>query len=168
MAVRVISLIFTSPFAPAKFQPTNHFHLLSFSFSPPFLSQNLISMQLLSRSVSAMPMQKYIYPDPIPEFAKAVSVRVFLIISWCILAGFLVFMLNLVVLIVGCNLQETMKFRAELLEKLSREKDTFGDDLDDVVAVCVEVILFIIRNEYLLTSVYSFFLDFHISTLELC
>ncbi|OVA16268.1 hypothetical protein BVC80_8971g30 [Macleaya cordata] len=48
--------------------------------------------------------QKYVYPDPIPEFAES----------------------------------ETQKFRGELLKKLSKNKDSFGDDLDEVVNVCSE------------------------------
>lgn len=38
-----------------------------------------------------------------------------------------------------CLLQETQKFRAELLKKLSKDKETFRDDLDKVVDVCSEV-----------------------------
>ncbi|KAF3652792.1 Serine/threonine-protein kinase TAO3 [Capsicum annuum] len=34
---------------------------------------------------------------------------------------------------------ETQKFRAELLKKLSKEKEILGDELDDVVSVCAEV-----------------------------
>lgn len=37
-------------------------------------------------------------------------------------------------------LQETQKFRTELFKKLSKEKETFGDDLDKVVEVCSEVV----------------------------
>ena len=37
--------------------------------------------------------------------------------------------------------QETQKFRAELLKRLLKEKEIFGDDLDNVVQVCVEVFL---------------------------
>lgn len=36
-------------------------------------------------------------------------------------------------------LQETQKFRAELLRKLLKDKDTFGDELDAVMDVCAEV-----------------------------
>ncbi|XP_058115463.1 protein PLASTID REDOX INSENSITIVE 2, chloroplastic-like [Magnolia sinica] len=34
---------------------------------------------------------------------------------------------------------ETRKFRSQLLKKLSKDKDTFGNDMDAVVNVCTEV-----------------------------
>lgn len=39
-------------------------------------------------------------------------------------------------------LQETQKFRSELMRKLLKDKDTFGDDLDEVIDVCTEVLIF--------------------------
>ncbi|XP_070016607.1 uncharacterized protein [Nicotiana sylvestris] len=60
-----------------------------------------ISTRHLSVPQSSTQPQKYVYPDPIPEFAVA-------------------------------------KFKTELLKKLSKEKETFGDELDDVVSVCAE------------------------------
>ena len=36
-------------------------------------------------------------------------------------------------------LQETQKFKAELLKRLSEDVDEFGDDLDAVVDVCAQV-----------------------------
>ncbi|PIN24941.1 hypothetical protein CDL12_02329 [Handroanthus impetiginosus] len=67
-----------------------------------------------SRPPKAVPFQKYVYPDPIPEFAAA----------------------------------ETRKFKAELLKKLSKEKDTFGDELQTVVNVCAEIFSEFLHNDY--------------------
>lgn len=39
-------------------------------------------------------------------------------------------------------LQETHEFRDEILKKLSKDKETFGDERDTVNEVCVEVIFF--------------------------
>lgn len=36
-------------------------------------------------------------------------------------------------------MQETQKFKEELMKKLSKEKETFGDELNAVVNVCTEV-----------------------------
>ncbi|OIT37996.1 hypothetical protein A4A49_27235 [Nicotiana attenuata] len=63
-----------------------------------------ISTRHFSVHHSSTQPQKYVYPDPIPEFAVA----------------------------------ETQKFKAELLKKLFKEKEIFGDELDDVVSVCAE------------------------------
>ncbi|KAH0668934.1 hypothetical protein KY289_023427 [Solanum tuberosum] len=73
---------------------------LQLHFSKP------ISRNHLSVPHSSTQTQKYVYPDPIPEFAVA----------------------------------ETKKFRVELLKKLSKEKEILGDELDDVVSVCAEVV----------------------------
>ncbi|CAN4094760.1 unnamed protein product [Withania somnifera] len=43
---------------------------------------------------------------------------------------------------------EIHKFRAELLKKLSKEKETFGDELDDVVSVCAEIFNEFLHKEY--------------------
>ncbi|KAI3452769.1 hypothetical protein Pfo_009432 [Paulownia fortunei] len=67
-----------------------------------------------SRPPKAVPSQKYVYPDPIPEFAAA----------------------------------ETQKFKAELLKKLSKEKDTFGDDLQTVVGLCAEIFCDFLHKDY--------------------
>ncbi|KAI4314284.1 hypothetical protein L6164_027208 [Bauhinia variegata] len=58
--------------------------------------------------------QKYVYPDPIPEFAES----------------------------------ETEKFRAELLKKLSEDKDQFGDELDAVIDVCAQIFKEFLHKEY--------------------
>ncbi|GER55972.1 UDP-N-acetylmuramate--L-alanine ligase [Striga asiatica] len=68
----------------------------------------------LSRPLSAVSPQTYVYPDPIPEFADA----------------------------------ETLKFRAELLKRLLREKDTFGDDLQIVVSICAEILSDFLHKDY--------------------
>ncbi|KAK6133605.1 hypothetical protein DH2020_032635 [Rehmannia glutinosa] len=78
--------------------------------TPPFF----LTAKALSKSLKATPSQKYVYPDPIPEFAAA----------------------------------ETQKFKAELLKKLSKEKDTFGADLQTVVSVCAEVFSEFLHKDY--------------------
>ncbi|XP_057950007.1 protein PLASTID REDOX INSENSITIVE 2, chloroplastic-like [Malania oleifera] len=60
------------------------------------------------------PQKKYLYPDPIPEFAES----------------------------------ETKKFRDELLKKLSKDDETFGDDLDVVVNVCTQIFSDFLHKEY--------------------
>ncbi|XP_016494263.1 protein PLASTID REDOX INSENSITIVE 2, chloroplastic-like isoform X2 [Nicotiana tabacum] len=70
-----------------------------------------ISTRHLSVPQSSTQPQKYVYPDPIPEFAVA-------------------------------------KFKTELLKKLSKEKETFGDELDDVVSVCAEIFNEFLHKEY--------------------
>ncbi|XP_002531408.2 protein PLASTID REDOX INSENSITIVE 2, chloroplastic [Ricinus communis] len=43
---------------------------------------------------------------------------------------------------------ETEKFRAEILKKLSKDKQTFGGDLDKVVDVCSEIFSDFLHKEY--------------------
>ncbi|GFP80071.1 hypothetical protein PHJA_000150500 [Phtheirospermum japonicum] len=43
---------------------------------------------------------------------------------------------------------ETQKFKAELLKKLSKEKDTFGDELQTVVNVCAQVFSEFLHKDY--------------------
>lgn len=43
---------------------------------------------------------------------------------------------------------ETRKFKAELLKTLSKDKETFGNDLPRVVKVCAEVFSDFLHNEY--------------------
>ncbi|KAL5761987.1 hypothetical protein ACOSP7_018251 [Xanthoceras sorbifolium] len=43
---------------------------------------------------------------------------------------------------------ETQKFRGELYKKLSKDKETFGDDLDTVVDVCAEIFSDFLLKEY--------------------
>lgn len=50
-------------------------------------------------------------------------------------------------------LQETNEFRAEILKKFSKDKETFGDDLDSVNEVCVEVIFFHFFNVFQLITI---------------
>lgn len=45
-------------------------------------------------------------------------------------------------------LQETHEFRDEILKKLSKDKETFGDERDTVNEVCVEVIFFHFFNPF--------------------
>lgn len=117
-----------APFTPAKI-PTSTTLLiprttaLILHTSPPYRSLHLCFSILSSKPISVKPFlsplaasspHKYIYPDPIPEFAKA----------------------------------ETRKFKSELFKKLSKDKDTFGDDLKSVIEVCAEVFNNFLHNEY--------------------
>ncbi|XP_011071061.1 protein PLASTID REDOX INSENSITIVE 2-like [Sesamum indicum] len=43
---------------------------------------------------------------------------------------------------------ETQKFKAELLKKLLKEKETFGDDLQMVVNVCAEIFSEFLHKQY--------------------
>ncbi|GMN41679.1 hypothetical protein TIFTF001_010914 [Ficus carica] len=43
---------------------------------------------------------------------------------------------------------ETSKFRDGLVKRLSKEKEIFGDDFDDVVEVCVEILSNFLHKEY--------------------
>ncbi|KAE8701490.1 Serine/threonine-protein kinase TAO3 [Hibiscus syriacus] len=86
---------------------------------PHPLSCSILSSKLISVKPSLIPVrashpQRYVYPNPIPEFAEA----------------------------------ETRKFKNELFKKLSKDRDKFGDDLDAVIDVCVEVFNNFLHNEY--------------------
>ncbi|XP_057810949.1 protein PLASTID REDOX INSENSITIVE 2, chloroplastic-like isoform X2 [Salvia miltiorrhiza] len=70
---------------------------------PQFLAARKLS-SVIRKAIQSQSREKYVYPDPIPEFAAA----------------------------------ETEKFKAELLKKLSKQKETFGNDLRMVVDVCAE------------------------------
>ncbi|XVF84903.1 hypothetical protein PTKIN_Ptkin17bG0076800 [Pterospermum kingtungense] len=116
-----------APFTPAK-TPTSTTLLIPrttglilhppphLSLPPSFsiLSPKPISVKPFLRPLRASPPHKYVYPDPIPDFAKA----------------------------------ETQKFKSELFKKLSKDKDTFGNDLNAVVEVCAEVFNNFLHNEY--------------------
>ncbi|OMO50741.1 hypothetical protein COLO4_37908 [Corchorus olitorius] len=86
----------------------------SLSFSSYSFTPKPISTKPFPSRLRASPPQNYVYPDPIPEFAKA----------------------------------ETQKFKSALFKKLCKDKDTFGDDLDAVIDVCVEVFGCFLHNEY--------------------
>ncbi|KAG2707513.1 hypothetical protein I3760_05G150500 [Carya illinoinensis] len=43
---------------------------------------------------------------------------------------------------------ETQKFRSELLRKLLKDKDTFGDNLNEVIDVCTEIFSEFLHKEY--------------------
>ncbi|KAK9090493.1 hypothetical protein Sjap_023670 [Stephania japonica] len=78
------------------------------------ISSNTLSTRPRSAARHATPLQKYVYPDPIPEFAE----------------------------------HETRKFRSELMRKLSKNKEAFGGDLDNVVKVCAEIFNEFLHKEY--------------------
>ncbi|KAL0372406.1 UNVERIFIED_CONTAM: protein PLASTID REDOX INSENSITIVE 2, chloroplastic [Sesamum calycinum] len=108
------NLIFRSPAAvPARKAISNCAILRSASLDLP-RSLHFFSRETFSRPPKATPSQKYVYPDPIPEFASA----------------------------------ETQKFKAELLKKLSKEKESFGNDLQTVVNVCAEIFSEFLHKDY--------------------
>ncbi|KAL7171404.1 hypothetical protein ACSBR2_036121 [Camellia fascicularis] len=118
MALYTSSL--TLPSIPAKISSSNGCILrsscaiLHHPSSTASVSSKLVSSKTFSNLLRATPPQKYIYPDPIPEFA----------------------------------ISETQKFRDELLKKLYKDKDTFGDDLQIVVNVCAEIFGEFLHKEY--------------------
>lgn len=50
-------------------------------------------------------------------------------------------------------LQETQKFKVELLHKLSEDVDDFGDDLHAVIDVCAQVNLFFFFKEQIFMTI---------------
>ncbi|KAE9454071.1 hypothetical protein C3L33_14035, partial [Rhododendron williamsianum] len=87
----------------------------------PYSTVSLPSKPVSTRRASpkSNPLQatqppKYVYPDPIPEFALA----------------------------------ETKKFREEILRKLSKDEEAFGDELEMIVNVCAEVFSEFLHKEY--------------------
>uniref|UniRef100_A0A7N2L8X8 Uncharacterized protein n=1 Tax=Quercus lobata TaxID=97700 RepID=A0A7N2L8X8_QUELO len=118
MALYPSILTQTNLFSPAKPKPLSSTSKPLFLRTPCLIlrlhsptpssstfSAKPISQISLTTSLRASSPQKYVYPDPIPEFAEA----------------------------------EIRKFRAEVLRKLLKDKDTFGEELDAVVDVCAEV-----------------------------
>ncbi|CAL5349967.1 unnamed protein product [Camellia sinensis] len=118
MALYTSSL--TLPSIPAKIPSSNGCILrtscaiLHHPSSTASVSSKLVPSKTFSNLLRATPPQKYVYPDPIPEFA----------------------------------ISETQKFRDELLKKLYKDKDTFGDDLQIVVNVCAEIFGEFLHKEY--------------------
>ncbi|KAG5391782.1 hypothetical protein IGI04_021745 [Brassica rapa subsp. trilocularis] len=76
---------------------------------------------------------EYKFPDPIPEFAEAVSSFNFFFPSYSILTD--------------CVIQETKKFRDHMAKKLSK-RDLFEDSVDEIVGVCTEIFETFLRSEY--------------------
>ncbi|XP_030961262.1 protein PLASTID REDOX INSENSITIVE 2, chloroplastic-like isoform X2 [Quercus lobata] len=118
MALYPSILTQTNLFSPAKPKPLSSTSKPLFLRTPCLIlrlhsptpssstfSAKPISQISLTTSLRASSPQKYVYPDPIPEFAEA----------------------------------EIRKFRAEVLRKLLKDKDTFGEELDAVVDVCAEI-----------------------------
>ncbi|XP_011620901.1 protein PLASTID REDOX INSENSITIVE 2 [Amborella trichopoda] len=109
-----------SLFAPASAPAPTICAPLSFSLiSPPstLFPSLSSSAKILKKPILAISLavpQKYVYPDPIPEFAD----------------------------------KETQKFKAELLKKLSKDKDTFGNDCEKVVNICAEIFNDFLHKEY--------------------
>ncbi|XP_031493504.1 protein PLASTID REDOX INSENSITIVE 2, chloroplastic-like isoform X1 [Nymphaea colorata] len=107
---KVTTRVAFSLFPPRPASPS------SLSGLPLFLSPAFPSrLSGLSRIAQLKPLMvghKYMYPNPIPEFAIA----------------------------------ETHKFRVELMKKLKKNRETFGDDCEEVLSVCSEVKIF---NEFL-------------------
>ncbi|XP_077216671.1 protein PLASTID REDOX INSENSITIVE 2, chloroplastic-like [Tasmannia lanceolata] len=105
----------TPPLILSPLFPFHHTHspISSFSSSSTFPAKP-ISSNISTKHLRAATQQKYVYPDPIPEFAEA----------------------------------ETRKFRVELLKKLSKDKETFGKDIDTVVKICAEILSDFLHKEY--------------------
>ncbi|KAK9113873.1 hypothetical protein Syun_020670 [Stephania yunnanensis] len=108
-----ISAITTNAQVPTKLSFAHHTNYAS-SHSLRRISSNTLSTNSRGTARPAMPPQKYVYPDPIPEFAEL----------------------------------ETRKFRSELLRKLSKNREAFGGDLDNVVKVCAEILNEFLHKEY--------------------
>lgn len=130
--VSISSTALTTLLAPTKPKSSN---LASLPISGCVIPRSLSKIPSLFL-LRATPLQKYVYPDPIPEFAVYVLFfNIYLLGTYCkhkhkvIASSFC------------ARWQETKKFREELKKKLYKERDTFGDDLDKVVDTCTEVIL---------------------------
>ncbi|KAL3511249.1 hypothetical protein ACH5RR_030650 [Cinchona calisaya] len=108
----------TSTPIPAKILHLNNLklrtHFVNLRTPPLQFSSKPITAKLFPSLLRANPPQKYIYPDPIPEFAEA----------------------------------ETKKFREELVKKLLKEKETFGNELNAVVNICTEIFSEFLHTEY--------------------
>lgn len=123
-----LSLPSVSALPPAKTQISSDYsglHILRSpcaTLNPPLPVISSLSFVILSTKPSstkrfatrATTQQNYVYPDPIPEFAEA----------------------------------ETLKFKVELMRKLSMEKEKFGGELDEVVSVCTEIFSQFLLKEY--------------------
>ncbi|KAL5974314.1 hypothetical protein ACLOJK_030978 [Asimina triloba] len=101
------------PFSPSQWQ-LNKKTATAVSFLPIKLYSSPKPLTLAMNQQQQQP--KYVYPDPIPEFARA----------------------------------ETQKFRSELLKKLLKDKDTFGNNMDEIADVCAEKQIFsnFLHTEY--------------------
>ncbi|KAF7124057.1 hypothetical protein RHSIM_Rhsim12G0124000 [Rhododendron simsii] len=90
--------------------------ILRHPYSTVSLPSNPVSTRASPQSnpLQATQPPKYVYPDPIPEFAVA----------------------------------ETKKFREDILRKLSKDEEAFGDDLEMIVNVCAEVFSEFLHKEY--------------------
>ncbi|XP_065860975.1 protein PLASTID REDOX INSENSITIVE 2, chloroplastic-like [Euphorbia lathyris] len=108
-----VSILSVSPAKISIFTPPI-LSIPSLILHPPPVSLTILCSIPKFRATSTTTPNKYIYPDPIPEFAHS----------------------------------ETLKFRAELLKKLSLERETFGDDLVRVVDVCAEIFSDFMHKEY--------------------
>lgn len=144
MALYTSNLISTPVITPAKSNtlflrsPSLILRLRSPTPCSSTLSAKPISQSVFANPLRASPPRQYVYPNPIPEFAEAVSTTAFVTVNACMWI-FLVFTRFLCCIVIYVLLQETQKFRAELLRKLLKDKDTFGDELDEVIDVCAEV-----------------------------
>lgn len=81
---------------------------------------------------------EYKFPDPIPEFADAVSCLFhFCFSSLYFLTNKLTSFSNFFLFVV-CLFQETEKFKSHLLQKLTK-KDIYGESVEEIVGICTEV-----------------------------
>nr|XP_027098132.1 protein PLASTID REDOX INSENSITIVE 2, chloroplastic-like isoform X3 [Coffea arabica] len=100
----ILSLTATPKPIPAKHTVRSNLILRTLCTIPRTHPLLFCANAISAKPLRANPPQKYIYPDPNPEFAEA----------------------------------ETKKFREELVKKLSKEKETYGGELDAVVNVCTD------------------------------
>ncbi|ESW25662.1 hypothetical protein PHAVU_003G054800 [Phaseolus vulgaris] len=118
-------LLFTSSPLKITFSPTKPFAsnalILHHSFPRQLSNSSSLCLRFKHKftnsftcSLTHSPIHKYVYPDPIPEFAES----------------------------------ESQKFRVELFQKLSEDVDEFGDDLDEVVAVCAQIFSEFLHKDY--------------------
>lgn len=115
---------------PSKTPMSTVIHILRPPLKPIFRN----SAVKPPRATAATP-HKYVYPDPIPQFAESVS----MLENLCLFCGVDLDACLCCVISSTCLLQETQKFRAELSRRLLKEKEAFGHDLHSVVDVCAEV-----------------------------
>ncbi|XP_027153356.1 protein PLASTID REDOX INSENSITIVE 2, chloroplastic-like [Coffea eugenioides] len=110
----IFSLTATPKPIPAKHTVRSNLILRTLCTIPRTHPLLFCANAISAKPLRANPPQKYIYPDPNPEFAEA----------------------------------ETKKFREELVKKLSKEKETYGGELDAVVNVCTDIFSEFLYSEY--------------------
>lgn len=128
--------------------------LFIFRFVPSIRTRCLLNYSSISlkgkptiRNCCVTPPQMYVYPDPIPQFAQDVRITLSFFPLWLISQSmFCMCGCSLIMIMFQCVfgfVQETQKFRTELMKELLKEEEIFGCDLVTVVEVCAEVFFFL-------------------------